>query len=149
MQIRSLLAGTAMVALLVGCATGPADQTAAPGREATTATYEGTLPCRNCDGIDLSVTLNGEAQGAAEQRNFELEASYRAHPQNPPDENYTGNWEVLQGTEQDPTATVYELTPDGEGQTYYFLRIDPQTLELIDPNLRRFQNSEMLRLKRQ
>lgn len=147
MQIRTLLAGSALAALLAGCAAGPTDQPA-PEMEATTVTYQGTLPCRNCDGIDLNVTLNGEEQAATEERTFELEASYRAHPQNPPDESYAGNWEVLQGTEQDPTATVYELAPDGEGQTYYFLRVDPQTLELIDPNLRRFQNSEMLQLKR-
>lgn len=148
MQIRTLLAGTALAALLAGCAAGPTDQAAAPEMEATTATYQGTLPCRNCDGIDLNVTLNGEEQDAAEERTFDLEASYREHPQDPPDENYAGNWEVLEGTEQDPTATVYELTPDGEGQTYYFLRVDERTLELIDPNLRRFQNSEMLQLKR-
>ncbi|TLF47512.1 copper resistance protein NlpE [Halomonas urmiana] len=147
MQIRTLLVGSALAALLAGCATGPTDQ-AATEMEATTVTYQGTLPCRNCEGIDLNVTLNGEEQGAAAERTFDLGASYRAHPQNPPDENYAGNWEVLQGTEQDPSATVYELVPDGEGQTYYFLRVDPQTLELIDPNLRRFQNSEMLQLKR-
>ncbi|MGM0694062.1 MAG: copper resistance protein NlpE N-terminal domain-containing protein [Pseudomonadota bacterium] len=149
MQIRTLLAGTALAALLAGCAAGPADQAAGPEMEATTATYQGMLPCRNCEGIDLDVTLNGEEQSAAEERTFDLQASYREHPQDPPDENYEGNWEVLEGTEQDSSAIVYELTPDGEGQTYYFLRVDEQTLELIDPNLRRFQNSEMLQLKRQ
>ncbi len=149
MQIRTLLAGTALAALLAGCAAGPAEQAAGPEMEATTATYQGMLPCRNCEGIDLDVTLNGEEQSAAEERTFDLQASYREHPQDPPDENYEGNWEVLEGTEQDSSAIVYELTPDGEGQTYYFLRVDEQTLELIDPNLRRFQNSEMLQLKRQ
>ena len=56
---------------------------------------------------------------------------------------------MLTGTPSDPDATVYELTPDGDGQTYYFLRIDEQTRELIDPERRRFQNGEMLRLQRQ
>jgi len=149
MQIRSLLAGTALAALLAGCAAGPTDQAAEPAMEAATATYAGTLPCRNCAGIDLNVTLDGEVQDPLEDRTFELEASYREHPQDPPDENYAGNWEVIEGTEQDGDATVYELTPDGDGQTYYFLRVDDQTLELIDPNLRRFQNSEMLQLNRQ
>ena len=110
--------------------------------------YQGTLPCRNCDGIDLDVVLQGAEQSQPEERTFTLQASYRAHPQNPPDENYAGNWEVLSGTATDPDATVYELTPDGEGQIYYFLRLDGQTLELIDPQRRRFQNSEMLQLQR-
>jgi len=55
---------------------------------------------------------------------------------------------VLNGTATEPDATVYELTPDGEGQIYYFLRLDERTLELIDPQRRRFQNSEMLQLQR-
>lgn len=149
MQIRTLLAGSAMLAVLAGCATGPTGQGAADdGMEAAQATYQGTLPCRNCEGIDLDVTLVGDAESAPEDRTFDLQASYRAHPQNPPDENYEGNWEVLSGTANNPEATVYELTPSGEGQVYYFLRLDPQTLELIDPQRRRFQNNEMLRLQR-
>ncbi|ATJ81205.1 copper resistance protein NlpE N-terminal domain-containing protein [Halomonas beimenensis] len=148
MQIRTLLAGSAMLALLAGCATGPAGQGSEPGMETAEATFQGTLPCRNCEGIDLDVTLVGDAQSTPEERTFDLQASYRGHPQNPPDETYAGNWEVLNGTAENPDATVYELTPDGEGQVYYFLRLDPQTLELIDPQRRRFQNNEMLRLKR-
>lgn len=148
MQIRILLAGSALLALLAGCAAGPTDERPASPVEASTAAYQGTLPCRNCDGIDLNVQLSGEEQGAPAERTFTLRASYRAHPQNPPDENYSGNWEVLSGTATDPNATVYELTPVGDGQIYYFMRVDNRTLELIDPQRRRFQNSEMLQLRR-
>lgn len=147
MQIRTLLAGSAVLALLAGCASAPTDRAEVPEAE-TEVAYQGTLPCRNCDGIDLNVRLVGDAQSAAEERTFDLTAAYRNHPQNPPDENYAGNWEVLSGTATDPDAVVYELTPDGEGQIYYFLRVDGQTLELIDPQRRRFQNSEMLQLQR-
>ncbi|WP_346796371.1 copper resistance protein NlpE N-terminal domain-containing protein [Halomonas sp. Bachu 37] len=148
MQFRSLLAGSAMLALLAGCAAGPTEQSDTQAEQISQATYQGTLPCRNCDGIDLDVTMVGEEQAPLEERTFELEATYRNHPQSPPDENYAGNWEVLTGTPSNPNATVYELTPNGEGQTYYFLRIDEQTLELIDPERRRFQNGEGLRLQR-
>ncbi|MBB3332539.1 hypothetical protein BDK63_003434 [Halomonas campaniensis] len=148
MQIRTLLAGSALLALLAGCAAGPTDRADEPTVDASVATYQGTLPCRNCDGIDIDVELRGEEQAAPEERTFTLQASYREHPQDPPDENYAGNWEVLSGTATDPDATVYELTPDGEGQIYYFLRIDESTLELIDPQRRRFQNNEMLQLQR-
>lgn len=149
MRMKTLLAGSAMLALLAGCAAGPTDDRAlAPQAEDTVMAYQGTLPCRNCAGIDIQVRMTGEEQDPLQERTFELDASYRQHPQNPPDENYAGNWEVLGGTATDPDATVYELTPDGEGQTYYFLHIDDQTLELIDPQLRRFQNNEALRLQR-
>ena len=149
MQFRSLLAGSAMLALLAGCAAGPTDQREDAGMTASQANYQGTLPCRNCDGIDLDVTLVGEEMSAPEERTFTLDATYRNHPQTPPDENYAGNWEVLTGTPSDPDATVYELTPNGEGQIYYFQRIDERTLELIDPERRRFENGEMLQLQRQ
>ncbi|WP_416139018.1 copper resistance protein NlpE N-terminal domain-containing protein [Halomonas sp. HK25] len=148
MQIRTLLAGSAMLALLAGCAAGPAPGPEAPGVQVGEERYQGTLPCRNCDGIDLDVVLQGDEQSQPQERTFTLQASYRAHPQDPPNENYAGNWEVLDGTATEPDATVYELTPDGEGQIYYFLRLDEQTLELIDPQRRRFQNSEMLQLQR-
>ncbi|CAM3848133.1 copper resistance protein NlpE N-terminal domain-containing protein [Vreelandella rituensis] len=149
MQLRSLLVGSAMLALLAGCAASPTDQPDTAAAESAQVNYQGTLPCRNCDGIELDVTMMGEEYGALEERAFELQADYRNHPESPPAENYEGNWEVLTGTPSDPDATVYELTPDGDGQTYYFLRIDEQTLELIDPERRRFQNGEMLRLQRQ
>jgi hypothetical protein len=149
MQLRTLIAGSALLALLAGCAAGPTDDRAiAPQMDDTEVAYQGTLPCRNCAGIDINVRMSGEEQGAREQRTFELQATYREHPQNPPDENYSGNWEVISGTATEPDATVYELTPDGEGQIYYFLRIDERTLELIDPQLRRFQNNEALQLQR-
>ncbi|MCE8018315.1 copper resistance protein [Halomonas sp. MCCC 1A17488] len=148
MQVRTLLAGSAMLAFLAGCAAGPADDRADMAMDDAEVVYQGTLPCRNCAGIDLNVTLRGDEQAALEERTFELRASYQEHPQEPPDEEYAGNWEVLSGTAVDPDATVYELTPDGEGQVYYFLRVDEQTLELIDPQRRRFQNNEALQLQR-
>jgi len=149
MQIRTLLAGSAMLAFLAGCAAGPTSERAAtPEMDDAAVAFQGTLPCRNCAGIDLDVRLVGNEQSAPAERTFTLQASYREHPQNPPNENYEGNWEVLSGTAVDPDATVYELTPDGEGQVYYFLRIDESTLELIDPQRRRFQNSEALQLQR-
>ncbi|QJQ94966.1 MULTISPECIES: copper resistance protein NlpE N-terminal domain-containing protein [Halomonadaceae] len=149
MQIRTLLAGSAMLAMLAGCATGPTEPGAPDAAMDDVATYHGTLPCRNCAGIDIEVQMMGDEYGDIDERTFTLEASYREHPQSPPDENYTGNWEVLSGTASDPSATVYELTPDGEGQIYYFLRVDDATLELIDPQRRQFENNEMLQLQRQ
>ncbi|MBZ9559014.1 MULTISPECIES: copper resistance protein NlpE N-terminal domain-containing protein [unclassified Modicisalibacter] len=151
MQIRTLLAGSAMLAVLAGCATGT-QQAASPQTPAAAeqaAVYEGTLPCRNCAGIDITVALRGDEQASDAERTFKLDAAYREHPQNPPDEHYEGQWDVLSGTATDPDATVYELTPDGEGQVYYFLKLDPDTLELVDPQKRRFQNGEALRLTRE
>lgn len=79
MQLKSLLAGSAMLALLAGCASSPMEQ---QQEEVATAqqNYQGSLPCRNCDGIDLDVTMVGEEMSAAEERTFTLNATYRNHP---------------------------------------------------------------------
>ncbi|SDM40039.1 NlpE N-terminal domain-containing protein [Franzmannia pantelleriensis] len=149
MRIRTLLAGSAVLAVMAGCAAGPTEGPAPDMAADGEAVYQGTLPCRNCAGIDIDVRMMGDEQSAIEDRTFALEASYREHPQDPPSENYTGNWEVLSGSADDPNATVYELTPENEGQIYYFLRVDDATLELIDPERRRFENNDMLQLQRQ
>ncbi|MCM5705197.1 copper resistance protein NlpE N-terminal domain-containing protein [Larsenimonas salina] len=148
MQIRTLLAGVAMTAVLAGCATSGSQSTSQEER-VQTAEYQGTLPCRNCDGIELTVDLKGTEQAQAAERTFSLDAEYLNHPQNPPKEHYEGNWDMISGTQSNPDATVYELTPNGEGQVYYFLKVDPNTLELIDPQLRKFENGQTLQLKRQ
>lgn len=156
MQMKTLLAGSALMALLAGCAGTGGEQgtdgsgTTATSSQAQTQTFSGTLPCRNCSGIALTVNLQGDEQATDPQdRTFELDAEYQNHPQNPPTEQYTGNWDVISGMQNDPSATVYELTPSGEGQVYYFERVDASTLELIDPQLRRFENGATLRLQRQ
>lgn len=155
MQMKTLLAGSALMALLAGCAAGTGGgqgegETGATQASEQARTYTGTLPCRNCDGIALTVDLQGSEEAAGSQgRTFELDADYQNHPQNPPTETYTGNWDVISGMQNDPSATVYELTPSGDGQVYYFERVDASTLELVDPQLRRFENGERLRLTRQ
>lgn len=156
MQTKTLLAGSALMALLAGCAAGSGGgqgggETGADTRASEqTRTYTGTLPCRNCDGIALTVELQGSEEAASAQaRTFELDADYQNHPQNPPTETYTGNWDVISGMQNDPSATVYELTPSSDGQVYYFERVDTSTLELVDPQLRRFENGDRLRLTRQ
>ncbi|TVU72936.1 MULTISPECIES: copper resistance protein NlpE N-terminal domain-containing protein [Cobetia] len=155
MQIRTLMVGAALMVGLAGCAStaptndGAAESTAAETANEQVAVYKGTLPCRRCTGIDLDVRLKGAEAAPEDQRTFSLDATYRDHPQQPAPEHYEGQWDVLSGTVTDPDATVYELTPSGEGQTYYFLRLDAQTLELVDPQKRRFQNGETLRLERQ
>lgn len=159
MQMKTLLAGSALMALLAGCAGTGGEQQSTDSTGATasssqaqseTRTYTGTLPCRNCSGIALTVNLKGDEKATdPQQRTFELDAQYQNHPQNPPTETYTGNWDVISGMQDDPSATVYELTPSGEGQVYYFERVNDSTLELVDPQLRRFENGETLRLTRQ
>lgn len=149
MPLKKLLIATSMLGLLAGCAGMPGEEGSAAIEETTAETrYQGTLPCRRCDGIALDVTLTGTPDEPEQAPTFSLSADYLNHPQNPAAETYTGNWQTLNGTPDNDNATVLELTPEDDGQVYLFLQLDPSTLELIDADRRRFENSERLRLNR-
>lgn len=148
--MRYLIVG--MVALLAGCAggAGPAQQSATP-KAPDEYVYAGALPCKQCASIDTTVTLKGVGQEDAKAHTFTMQAVYRQHPRQQPPDTYTGTWEILHGMPADPDATVLSLMDDTTGNqavTYYFQQIDPHTIELIDPHLKRFENGDSLRLTR-
>lgn len=157
MNIKMLLAGAGASVLLAGCAGQQSSAPAGSGAPSQSSSadeqvYRGTLPCRSCSGILTTVELSGDQNSASpSERIFTLDAAYQGHPQNPPAEHYQGTWDIISGIPTDPQASVLELTPDqrSDGQMYYFLQIDDRTLELIDPQLHRFENGESLRLQRQ
>lgn len=110
--------------------------------EKNNVSYEGALPCNNCDAINLSIDLHPDSE------TFSLNASYVNHPQNMPDENYEGKWAILRGTTDNSNAIVYKLTPYSDGQEYFFLRLNRNQLELVSPARARFERNEQLRITR-
>ncbi|WP_025731871.1 copper resistance protein NlpE N-terminal domain-containing protein [Carnimonas nigrificans] len=159
MMLRNLTVTAAVALLLAGCVghqeNDGSDQQAIQKNETSapeTETFKGTFPCRSCTGIDTTLTLEGDNSTASVADHvFTMEASYKNHPQNPPDEHYEGSWGALSGTPENKSAKVIQLTPSqgNDQREYYFLRVDENTLELIKPDLHRFENGNALRLKRQ
>ncbi|MGJ8514561.1 copper resistance protein NlpE N-terminal domain-containing protein [Carnimonas bestiolae] len=159
MKLRTLSATAAAALLLAGCAShqeeSGSDQQAIEKSEASapqTETFKGTFPCRSCTGIDTTLTIEGDnSTASAGDHTFTLDANYKNHPKTPAAEHYQGSWGALSGTPDDKSAKVIQLTPSegNDKRDYYFLRVDDNTLELIKPDLHRFENGNALRLKRQ
>lgn len=160
MGVRMLLAMVGLVMLMAGCASQQSVQETQPSvSDNGSEVFRGTLPCRSCSGIDITLSLNGDVANATEdQHTYTLDAVYRKNANTSEDatgssgdnQHYTGSWDELNGTPTNADAKVLQLTPD-EGtnkRIYYFMRIDPNTLELISPDLYRYENGDMLRLKR-
>lgn len=158
MMLRTLTVTAAAALLLAGCAghqqSGDTDQQAIQKSTPSVKkeTFKGTLPCRSCAGIDTTLTLQDDnSDGSSADHSFTLDAHYKNHPRNPPDEHYEGSWGALSGTPEDASAKVIQLTPSkgSDKREYYFLRVNDSTLELIKPDLHRFDNGNVLRLQRQ
>lgn len=161
MKTRSIVVTAAMALIMAGCASqqsstdnGSSQQAQTKPAEPTTTTYKGTFPCRSCTGIETTLSLKGDADSASnsdQQRTFTLDADYQGRTGGDSDEHYQGSWDVLKGTPLDQNARVIELTPQQSenARTYYFQQIDANTLELVNPQLYRFQNGSALQLKRQ
>lgn len=148
--LKGLLISVGLV--LAGCAGSPtpAPQTASPKIQ-NEYVYGGLLPCKQCSGIETTVTLKGVETEDPKAHTFTMKAAYQQHPRQQPPDNYAGTWEILHGTPADPEASVLSLMDERPGEqpvTYYFQQIDAHTIELIDPQLKRFENGDSLRLTR-
>jgi uncharacterized lipoprotein NlpE involved in copper resistance len=90
--------------------------------------FAGQLPCADCTGIHLDLTLySGPAT-------YVLKQTYEgARPGNT---SYTeqGTWLIGRGTAHDPKATVYELQATGSHGKQFYLRDGKNTLRALDAN---------------
>ena len=149
---QRLLSCLILIGLLSGCAgTPPADSTtdtaspdAAPPARAphNQATYQGTLPCPDCEGLKVTLILDHDAYTyrTTEKR---LGEHSDAEP-----ERSSGPWAVRHGTETDPDAVIYQLDHDRPGSTRNFLRLDAARIKLLDEFKREFWSPFNLILER-
>lgn len=89
--------------------------------------FAGQLPCGDCPGIHIDLTLySGPAT-------YELKQTYEDRPSNTA---YTehGTWVIGRGAAHNPKATVYELQPAGSRGKQFYLRDGKNTLRALDAN---------------
>ena len=143
-----------LLALLTGCASAPpadspperpgASDTAAPAvKPANEETYQGILPCPDCEGLKVTLTLDHDAQAyrTTEVRLDDQDARSVPH-------QTSGPWAKHRGTETDPDAVIYQLDPDRPGSTRHFLRLDATRIKLLDEFKREFWSPFNLILER-
>jgi putative hemolysin len=106
-------------------------------------TWQGTTPCADCSGIITTLTLYTKAPYDFRDAIYRLQLKYIDRGSFT---NY-GSWTVLRGRPGDPNATVYQLDPDKQGKQYY-LRVDDNTLQQLDGEMKPIDSSLNFTLKR-
>ncbi|MCH8543968.1 MAG: copper resistance protein NlpE [Alcanivorax sp.] len=141
-----------LLAFLGGCAATPSPDTASDGSDSPAAaptatpthhkTYQGILPCPDCEGLQVTLILDNAAYTyrATERR---LGAQDTSEP-----EQSSGPWARRRGTEADPDAIIYQLDHDRPGSTRNFLRLDAARIKLLDEFKREFWSPFNLILER-
>lgn len=146
----------ALLLALAGCGPGTergedAARSAAPGSvgdamppsdDAFERSWQGVLPCSDCEGIQTRLTLRRAADGT---QDFELEETYLGDDA---DNQFllAGAWRETRQGVQDGTATVFRLDPDGADQWY---QLQPDgSLELLGSQGRPRANGIGYRLQR-
>lgn len=89
--------------------------------------YVGRLPCADCEGIDAVLTLNPDGT-------YTMSNTYLGRDVQPYIEK--GKWNTLRGDGTDPNATVYQLTPEGEGTTVQNYLVSGNELKQLDQDLK-------------
>lgn len=111
----------------------------APARDVLTGRYTGTLPCADCDGIQVVLELYAETADGPPTR-YTLERTYLGTGDGGSRFIEVGAWAILRGARDDPDATVYELDPDRPGTTRSYLRRGDRELVLLDQELGEIQS---------
>ena len=95
------------------------------------ARYSGMLPCADCSGIRIELTLD-TAPARNQPGIYELKQTYEGTRDGEKTFTQRGTWTVSRGSDKNRRATVYELDGDKPDQRQYFLRANENTLRLLD-----------------
>lgn len=136
--MRSLLI-VLFLAILAACARTKPAATVSGGPVISTDTgappvnrvvYQGLLPCKNCKGIQTELTLNINPNSARQL--YQLKQTFLGTSRG--DRTFTrqGTYITLRGTATDNEAMIVQLDPNKPRDLRNYLRINDDTLRLLD-----------------
>ena len=128
-RIIALGAFLAAAVIILAFVPPPSSRTEPPLEGPLLGIFEGTVPCADCPGIDMRLTLVEDSAYSAEGA-YELSLTYLERSVEP--FVTKGRWTTERGTPSDPDATVYALDPDMPDRTQRFLRVDADTVRILD-----------------
>jgi predicted secreted protein len=152
------LAGLLALGLAAGCGSAEAPQAAqglqpaaaAPASQgAAVLRYAGTLPCADCAGIRMELTLNRDASG--QPTTYQLVETYLGSMAAEGLKPFTqaGQWSIQRGTAERPDVMIYLLDGGGDEQkTRSFEVVGEQELVMLDREQKRAQSSHSYSLTR-
>lgn len=99
-------------------------------------TYVGTLPCADCSGLKVQLTMYRENPSQTSGK-YDIQNTYLGTKGKP---QYTkGTWKTITGDKTDPKATVFMLTAD-KGDTQYFFKINENKVKMLSKQLAEIQS---------
>lgn len=93
-----------------------------------TGTYSGTVPCADCKGISIELTLKED--GKAKKKTFTLSQKFIGKANNT--STLTGIWFLATGNKQNPKAKILQLIPNGNDDLIYFEIMQNGSIKLLD-----------------
>lgn len=108
--------------------------------------YDGLLPAASCPGIEYKLTIrNREHSGDG---TFRLTVTYK-DAENGEDRifTYNGRRFTLRGIPGDDNATVWQCVADNDNKIFNFLRVDANTLTLLNDKCEKSQDNLNYNLK--
>ncbi|GAB3204164.1 putative lipoprotein NlpE involved in copper resistance [Pontibacter aydingkolensis] len=125
----------------------PAIANSATTIAAYTGTYQGTLPCADCQGISIELTL--QENGKAKSKTFVLKQKYLGKSANANAHTITGKWFLATGNKQNHKAKILQLIPDGKEDLMYFELLKDGSIKLLDKRQAQIKSKQNYTLKKQ
>ncbi|WP_456268088.1 copper resistance protein NlpE N-terminal domain-containing protein [Kushneria sp. AK178] len=137
---------TAAGLVLAGCSQQP-EMSSAPQVMSVAQSFQGVLPCADCEGIDTRLTLVSSGMtgfGAT----YTLQQRYLGDDSDREVHTRTGNWVVARGNQVDPQATIYRLDPESDDSCMSFQAIGDHRLRQLDCNGQPINTTHNVELRR-
>lgn len=157
-MIKNILPLFLLAALHLGCSQAQASgrHPATVTKEATTqttpkkdaaGTYAGTIPCADCEGIKMELTLMDSKTGKG--KTYLLKQTYLGRPAGKNTMESRGKWFAATGNSQDPNAIIYQLIPDKAYDPLYFRRISDTAIKMLDRDQNEIKSKANYTLQKQ
>ncbi len=129
-----------MSLLLFGCSSGKSILATHNGEiiSGTWLVYEGIIPCADCNEIKTRLELLIDYSNP--EPPFILKQAYIGSKDEDKTSITHGVYGTLKETYQENDATVYELNPDKPKEKIYFLRINDDTLKMLNRDIKEIKS---------
>ena len=139
-----------LAAVLSFCLFGGLGAQKVEAKSEAIGTWQAMLPCPDCRGVRLRVSLSCEVGAEPRDCRYALVETYLGTRNGDITNPLQGPWSVERGTPADPEATVYRLTPPAtaRGEAPRFLLVLGQELRLLDHAKRALEPKEKYILRK-
>ncbi|ART63828.1 copper resistance protein NlpE [Kushneria marisflavi] len=130
---------------LAGCSQQP-EMSSAPQVMSVAESWQGVLPCADCEGIDTELTLVSSGMTGFAST-YTLKQRYLGTDDRAKVQTRSGDWVVTRGNQVDPQAVIYRLDPQGSNSCMNFQVIGNDRLRQLDCNGQPINTTQNIELR--